>query len=134
MKVLICGDRNWKDKNMINSFIFSLPKGTIIIEGAAKGADIMAKEAAIAHGLKYEEYIADWDKYQRAAGPIRNQQQLVEGKPDFVIAYHNDIKNSKGTRHMISISLKNKVPCYLNVEDWFDIKGGLIDPLIKENL
>ena len=29
-------------------------------------------------------YPADWDKFGRAAGPIRNQQMLDEGKPNMI--------------------------------------------------
>ena len=42
----------------------------------------------------------------RAAGPIRNQRMLVEGKPDLVIAFHDDLESSRGTKDMIKRSLK----------------------------
>jgi hypothetical protein len=32
-------------------------------------------------------YKAEWDKHGRAAGPIRNQQMLDDGKPDLVLAF-----------------------------------------------
>jgi hypothetical protein len=48
------------------------------------------------------EYPAQWHKYGRAAGPIRNQQMLAEGKPDLVLAFHDDIDGSRGTKDMVN--------------------------------
>ena len=49
---------------------------------------------------------AQWSKYGRAAGPLRNTQMLSEGNPDIVLAFHDNIKRSRGTRNMIVQSLK----------------------------
>ena len=45
---------------------------------------------------------ADWKTFGKAAGPIRNRKMLDEGLPDVVIAFHEDIERSKGTKNMIS--------------------------------
>jgi hypothetical protein len=45
---------------------------------------------------------AKWEKYGLAAGPIRNQEMLDTYKPDLVVAFHNDIEHSKGTKDMIT--------------------------------
>lgn len=47
-------------------------------------------------------YFAEWNKYGKSAGPIRNKKMIDEGNPDIVIAYHDDIENSKGTKNMIT--------------------------------
>jgi hypothetical protein len=44
-------------------------------------------------------FYADWDKHGRAAGPIRNQQMLDEGKPDLVVAFL--LPQGSGTLDMI---------------------------------
>lgn len=106
MRVLICGDRNWKDSELIERIILSFPKDTVIIQGMCRGADLMARTAAIKHGYEYEDYPADWDFYGPAAGPIRNKQILEEGKPDIVFAFHPNILHSKGTRNMIRQATK----------------------------
>ena len=79
-----------------------LPKDTIIIEGEAKGADTIAWVVADILGLAVERYPADWGSYGKAAGPRRNKQMLIEGKPDFVVWFHKNITSSKGTANMIS--------------------------------
>jgi len=42
MRILICGDRNWKDYNAIRNRMRKLPVNATIIHGAAKGADSIA--------------------------------------------------------------------------------------------
>jgi len=111
MRILICGDRNWKDYDSIYSYIQTLNKDNTIIHGKANGADKLAGHAAVSLGiLNIEEYPANWIKYGKAAGVIRNQQMLNEGNPNLVVFFHNDLLNSKGTKDMISRSLKSIIP------------------------
>lgn len=107
-KVIICGDRNWTDWDMIRRYILSLPKGTLIIQGECSGADHIAKQTAKQFGYPTtDKYRADWELcdslgYPRgAAGPIRNRKMLEE-KPDVVVAFHDSIATSKGTKDMLS--------------------------------
>jgi len=100
-RILICGDRNWTDYDAIDKFVKALPKGSVIIQGMCRGADLMARKAALKYGFEVEDYPADWDKHGKAAGVIRNTQMLVDGKPDAVYAFHPDITKSKGTRNMM---------------------------------
>lgn len=102
MRYLICGDRDWTNENVIAN---TLPKDcTVVIEGEARGADILGRIVAQERDIKVLRFLADWKQYGRAAGYIRNKQMLVEGKPDFILAYHDNIKSSKGTKNMIAIS------------------------------
>jgi len=73
----------------------------------------MAGEIAKGLGLVVAAYPAQWDKYGRAAGYIRNRQMLVEGKPDSVFAFHERISTSKGTKHMMEIAAAAGVPVIL---------------------
>ena len=108
-RVLICGDRNWKDCGIIEGLVKNLPEGSVVIQGMCRGADMIARNAAIKHGVSYEDYPADWDKYGKAAGPIRNKQMLDEGKPDSVYAFHPDLSKSKGTKNMIEQARKRGI-------------------------
>jgi len=81
--------------------IGKLPVGTTIIQGDARGADLIAKSVARAQGCPVESYPADWTRYGRAAGPIRNKQMLDEGKPDLVLAFSQHLAFSKGTANMV---------------------------------
>ncbi len=101
MKVLVCGDRHWSGYTVILRRLKNFPKDTVIIHGDCHGADRLAGRAAGILGLEVKPYPAEWDKYDNAAGPIRNQQMLDEGKPDSVLAFHSNLAKSKGTKDMI---------------------------------
>lgn len=117
MRILICGDRNWTNKALIRAEIAQyIGKLECIIEGKARGADRFAGDIAHEYGIKLLEFPANWEKYGKAAGPIRNQQMLNEGKPDLVLAFHNNIEESKGTKHMINISKKAGINVILITE------------------
>lgn len=114
MKVLVTGDRDWKDKEKIKREIEQFPIETIIIHGAARGADSLAEEVATSLGLKTIIYPALWNTYGKAAGYIRNRQMIKE-HPDvqLVLAFHSDLKNSKGTRDMVSVAKTFNIPVKL---------------------
>lgn len=105
MRILVCGSRDWNDYRMISDALidnYSLP--FVVIEGEARGADRMAAEWAERWHQPVEllRFPANWNKYGRAAGMIRNQQMLDEGKPDLVLAFHDDLEHSKGTKDMVN--------------------------------
>jgi hypothetical protein len=109
MRVLICGDRNWTDREAIRAWLCKLQDEgyNVLIEGGANGADRIAEqEARLVGGFEVLEFPADWGKFGRAAGPIRNKQMLTEGKPELVIAFHPDLNNSKGTKNMVTQATK----------------------------
>ena len=103
LKILVCGDRNWTDKAAIHNILKEYPEDSILIEGAARGADRLAGEVANELGWEVVEIAADWTAYGPRAGPIRNQEML-DLSPDIVIGFHNDIESSKGTKHMLTIA------------------------------
>lgn len=114
MRTLICGSRNFNDTEMMRDVMHSLWRKmtpvTGVIHGGAKGADTLAGEWANSLMLPVFVYQACWDLHGTAAGPIRNQQMLVEGKPDIVVAFlTSSLSQSKGTRDMVARSRKANV-------------------------
>lgn len=108
-KILVTGDRKWDDIPRVVRALEGHRPGTILIHGHAPGADIICGAVAEALGFVVHSYPADWERYKRAAGPIRNRQMLKEEnlphEPiDIVYAFHNDIENSKGTKDMIKVA------------------------------
>lgn len=73
-----------------------------VVSGGAKGADSCADEACNALQINFHRYPAKWLTLKKAAGPIRNSEMLKRN-PDIVLvlAFHDDLLNSKGTRDMI---------------------------------
>src|SRR6187551_1961571 len=112
MRILITGDRNWRNATRLRECL-SIIQGRILaafpdedeftwIEGEAMGADIIA---AVVIELSWpedtiERYPAAWNIHGRSAGPIRNTQMRQSGV-DFVVGFHNDIENSRGTKEML---------------------------------
>lgn len=72
-----------------------------VVHGGANGADRMAGKLAEAMCWPVVVFPAHWESYGRAAGPIRNQEMLDKGKPDFAIAAHRNLSTSKGTADMV---------------------------------
>jgi hypothetical protein len=111
VRVLVCGDRNWTEQVPIYMRLRQLPRDTVVIHGCARGADTIGGQVARSLGFKVLEFPADWDKYGKGAGPIRNQQMLDEGKPELVLAFHRNFADSKGTKDMVSRAKKANIPC-----------------------
>lgn len=112
-RVLICGDRNWSDVNLILSGIRRVQKWReidVIIHGGARGADSIAGQVAESLNIPTEVYQPDWDTHGKRAGILRNQEMLDEGKPDLILAFHDDLEHSKGTGHMVKIARQIPVP------------------------
>jgi len=104
MKVLCCGSRTWTNlPKIISAFEDLLKEGPIerILQGGAVGADHWCALEAARRGIKVFEYPAEWEKYGRAAGYIRNEEMIKEN-PDVVLAFQVD--NSKGTQHTIDLA------------------------------
>ena len=113
MKVLICGSRNITDPALVSQAVSqSGITTTHIISGGARGVDRLAGEYAVSQGIGFTEYPADWDKYGKRAGFIRNYAMV--GAADAVIAVWDG--TSPGTKHSIEFarSCGKRVFVYLN--------------------
>ena len=122
-RVLVCGTRNFTDEKVIRDVLRRLPKGSVIIEGGAKGADRIAEKIGGELGLEVLEFAADWDKKGRAAGLIRNQQMLDEGDPEVIYAFYmnsQDKDKSVGTKDMVRRGINVQV----RTVEFLAVEGG----------
>lgn len=69
-----------------------------LVHGKARGADQMAEAIAIELGWDVEAHAAEWTKYGRAAGSLRNQA-MVNAGADICLAF--PLPSSIGTRDCI---------------------------------
>ena len=100
VRVLVCGGRDYVDKSRVFAVLdatHDLLGVTLIIQGGARGADRLARAWAEWRGVPCDEYEADWDRHGKRAGFLRNRDMLVEGQPDFVIAF----PGGRGTADMV---------------------------------
>ena len=109
MRILFCGDRLWSNTALIHAVMSEL-NPDVVIEGEAPGADTLSREVAEQLNIPVLKFPANWKQFGRAAGPIRNRQMLDDGRPDLVVAFHNNLPNSKGTKNMLAQASKRGLP------------------------
>lgn len=114
VRVLICGSRTFAEGEPIRMLLAGLERSATVIHGAAKGADSLADQFARLGGFTVEKYPARWTVDGKAAGPIRNQRMLDEGKPDVVWAFvDRPLVESKGTADMVRRAKKAGIPVFV---------------------
>ena len=108
-KVVIAGGRDFLDYNLLREKVDKIlidkrvTHKVVIISGCARGADTLALRYASENVLDVEEYPANWDKYGKKAGYLRNAEMAKVS--DALIAFWDG--KSKGTKHMIDLATEN---------------------------
>ena len=100
MRILVCGGRRFSRPDRLWQVLGELHQRTpfsVLIHGGAPGADSLAGRWARSQGVSEQVFVADWQRYGRAAGPLRNQKMLEQGQPDLVVAF----PGGPGTRNML---------------------------------
>ena len=109
IKVIIAGTRDFNDyaflKKNLDYFLQGINPNNEeieIVSGNARGADKLGERYAKEHNLPVKLFPANWDKYGKRAGYLRNQE--MANYADVLIAFWDE--KSKGTKHMIDIAKK----------------------------
>jgi len=103
MRVIIGGSRRITEDALVQRAVgesgFQI---TEVLSGGARGVDQLGEAWARRNGISVRRFPADWDRYGKQAGYIRNEQMAdcAEG----AIAVWDG--SSPGTRHMIGIAQK----------------------------
>ena len=82
-----------------------------IVSGGARGADALAKQYAIQSGFEYHEFPADWNRYGKSAGYIRNRQIhifIAQYQYRGVLCFWDG--KSRGTKHNFGLAETYKTP------------------------
>ena len=101
LRVLVCGGRAYSDAAFLTYFLDQLHALTpigLVIHGKAPGADTLADMWARKRGISVHAFAAQWEKFGKRAGPIRNQAMLDKGQPDLVVAFPGGV----GTADMMA--------------------------------
>ena len=99
-RVLVCGGRDYANRTRICEVLDAMHGSapmSLLIHGAANGADRMAGAWGRARGIDVQAFPADWAAHGASAGPKRNELMLAEGKPDLVVAF----PGGRGTSDMV---------------------------------
>lgn len=118
MKIIVCGGRHFYDYELLKRKIQTVInmhhlkyEDIEIVSGHCEGADMLGEKYAQEFGASITIFPAQWEKYGRAAGPIRNKQMVDYIKEDenpLVIAFTSP--RTKGTRNTIKEAKKLNIP------------------------
>ncbi len=109
--LIVCGSRDWPTPLEVGDYVRNWIHMVqadgftpIIVSGGARGADTSASLAACGAQCAYLEVPAEWDRFGRSAGPMRNGTMLALAKsiPGLLTAVAFWHKASRGTGDMIS--------------------------------
>ncbi len=119
MKVIIAGSREFSNFELLKEKCEELitNEEVEIVSGTARGADKMGEEYAKAKGYSIKRFPANWTKYGKSAGYLRNKE-MAEYADSAIIFWDG---SSKGTKHMIDLAkekgLKVSVILYKDLLD-----------------
>lgn len=119
MKIIIAGGRDFVPSTETDHYLDGLRVAipiTTVICGMARGADLYGKQWAEFWQIPVMCFPADWEKYGRKAGPMRNIE--MGNVADGLIAF----PGGTGTAHMIAYMTSLNKPIYKLV-----IKGIIED-------
>ena len=101
MTVLVCGGRDYTDRERVYKLLtFNRAKIAMIVHGASKGADQLADDWAYANQVPCLSVPAQWSKFGKKAGFMRNEKMLSLGHPDLVVAF----PGGAGTAMMVRLA------------------------------
>lgn len=112
MRVIIAGTRSFSNDGVVREAIVAsgLPVAEIV-SGESKGVDKSAERIATKDRIPLKRFPADWKKYRKGAGLMRNLE--MERYADALIAVWDG--KSRGTHHMIESMRKAGKPVYVHM-------------------
>lgn len=108
-RLVVAGSRDFDDYALLSSELDKLLAGKTnitIVSGTARGADRLGEKYAAEHHLRIERFPAEWEKYHKGAGPIRNAQ-MVQSADAIIVFWDNE---SSGTKSIIECARKEDIP------------------------
>ena len=110
MKTIIAGSRSITSYELVPQVTrYSGYRITEVVSGGASGVDSLGEIFAKNNGIDLVIFPANWSKYFKGAGYIRNQK--MANYADCLIAIWDG--KSKGTKHMIDIMEALGKPVYI---------------------
>lgn len=101
------GGRDYQDWSVVEAVIQAIKNDHPVLHvGDASGLDTLARACAQLNGIHVEVYRADWAKYGRAAGPIRNR--LIVDNIDILYAF----PGGRGTTNCIETATRLGIPVW----------------------
>lgn len=111
MRVIIAGSRDFEDfEQLAGAVRDSGFRITEVVSGCARGADLLGEVWAEEQGIPVKKFPAEWEKFGKMAGPIRNRRmaQYAQG----LIALWDG--SSRGTENMIQLAQEKGIPVHIH--------------------
>jgi hypothetical protein len=110
-RVIVAGSRGFNDLALLSSrldFLLQYKQHAciVIVSGTARGADSLGEEYARSRNYLIDQHPADWERYGKRAGYIRNEEMARNA--DALVAFWDG--KSRGTGHMIEIAKRHNLP------------------------
>ena len=112
MKYLVVGSREFYDYDKVCRVLDCIiKKDGEIISGHARGADTLAERYALEHNIKTKIFPADWNRYGKRAGILRNLEMLdyIENSKEESICIAFWDLSSSGTEFTVKNSEKRGI-------------------------
>jgi hypothetical protein len=107
LKLGVVGGRDFNDYELLKLTLDQFKHIKLIVSGGAQGADKLAERYARERGIETLIIKPEWNKYGKSAGPIRNQQIVLNCHK--LIAFWDG--QSKGTFSSIEIARMAAIEC-----------------------
>ena len=107
-RIIVAGSRYFSNKewlySVLDDYLKSVDDNVEIVSGHCRGADMLGEQYAKDHGIPLILFPANWSKYGKRAGYIRNNQmaKYASEKNGVLIAF--PIGEARGTKMMIRIA------------------------------
>ncbi len=119
-RVIIAGSRSFQNYFLLcqtmDRLLINITEEIVVVCGMAQGADSLGERYAQERGYTVRSFPAEWDRFGKAAGFIRNEEMAQNA--DALVAFWDG--ESRGTRNMIDLAnrykLKTRVLNYRKTE------------------
>jgi hypothetical protein len=111
-KLIVAGGRDFDDYDLLSRQLDKIRQSVWsnfladdleVVSGTARGADKLGERWAERSHVKIKRFPADWDRYGKRAGYLRNEK-MAKYADTLLAAWDGE---SKGTGHMINLAKDN---------------------------
>lgn len=112
-RIIVAGSRDFTDKErlykVLDSRLAYINDSVEIVSGHCRGADMLGEQYAKEHNIPLIVFPADWNKYGKMAGYIRNKQMAEYASEENGMLIAFPIGEARGTKMMIKLAHEHDI-------------------------